>query len=107
MCSNLSMRIFVGMALALAWLNVADAQTQSPGPSPEAGTEMGNLGTLPFVATEQILLRPEQKTALRQLEDRQIKELRDFEDNYDTDLRRLRIRQAQERDQMIRSFRGQ
>ena len=81
------------------------AQSPSP-PSPplEASSEVGNFGSIPFAAPEQLLLRPDQKASLRMLEDQHIREARDLEDKYDGELRAMRVRQAQEREQMIRSF---
>jgi hypothetical protein len=112
----------VASGLVMAWSALAVAQqppaatqavpvvgpaappTSQP-PMPAAGAEVVNFGTLPFTAQEQLLLRPEDKTALRTIEDRHLKELRQLEDRYEADLRVLRQRQADERDTMRKSFR--
>lgn len=85
----------------------APAQAAEPQGAPEgAGIETGNLiGTVPFTAQEQLLLRPDDKAAIRKLEDKHVKELRDLEDKYAGDLRALRTKQADEREVLRKTVR--
>lgn len=100
-----STAIALGLALAMLVPNDAAAQSEAALPAPEPGAEVANFGTVPFVATETLLLRPDQKAAFRTLEDRHVKELRDLEDKFDGELRALRQRHAQERETLKHSFR--
>jgi hypothetical protein len=110
--------IVIGMVMM--WSTLASAQQPGPNPlsaqiaapaapapalPPTAGSEVSNFGTVPFTAQEQLLLRPEDKTALRTIEDRHLKELRSLEDKYEADLRALRQRQADEREMLRKTFR--
>ncbi len=82
----------VTAAAFVAWTCAASAQ----GVDPNASSEMSNI-TFPSVSGETISLSPEGKSAMRKVEDRQIKELRDLEDKYYSDLRALREKQYRER----------
>jgi hypothetical protein len=84
----------VGFITALT----AQAQNAALAPSSELGAESENWGLTPFAAVPTIALRPEDRTAIRALEDQHIKERRAFEDKYETELRRLIRKQADERD---------
>ncbi len=84
----------VGCVMALAAL----AQNATSSPPSDLGAETGNWGLTPFAAVPMIALRPEDRTAIRALEDQHIKERRAFEDKYETELRRLIRKQAEERE---------
>ena len=81
-------------------LPAARAQNALPSPTSELGAETGNWGLAPFAAVPAIALRPEDRTAIRALEDQHIKERRAFEDKYETELRALVRKQAQEREEL-------
>ena len=87
----------VAIATLLVALPVARAQNAA-GAAPELGAETGNWGLAPLAAIPAIALRPEDRTAIRALEDQHIKERRSFEDKYETELRRLIRKQAEERE---------
>ncbi len=74
------------------------AQGAPPASATDSGSEPGNWGLAPFSAVPAIALRPEDRAAIRALEDRHIKERRAFEDNYETELRRLIRKQSEERE---------
>lgn len=112
----------IGAGIVMACSTIASAQ--QPGPAapppqlaapvapaavptlpPSAGNEVSNFGSVPFTTQEQLLLRPEDKSALRTIEDRHLKELRWLEDKYEADLRALRQRQADEREALRKTFR--
>lgn len=80
------------------------AQSTPPSPPPEGGTELGNWGAVPFVAQETLVLRPDDRAALRRLEDKHVKEMRDLEDRFESEIRALRQKHANERDALGRSF---
>ena len=80
----------VGMGLLVGGAGASEAQQ---GATPDRGTEVENLGTVPFVPSETLLLRPDEKVAVRKLEDK-----------YAADLIALRRRQAEEREQLRKSF---
>lgn len=92
--------------IVLSAMIAGGAMAQSP-PSPpaDAGTDKANWGTMPYSAPEQPLMMPEHKQAMRDLEDRQIKEARALEDKYDADRMALRRKQADEREALKRTFR--
>jgi hypothetical protein len=86
--------------------SIAKAQDASrPLLPPDAGTDVGNWGSVPYASPEAVALRLEERTSLRQLEDRQVKEFRDFEDRYAAEFRLLRVRHAEEREALKRTFR--
>lgn len=87
----------VTIVAVLVALPAARAQNAS-GAAPEVGAETGNWGLAPFAAIPAITLRPEDRAAIRTLEDQHIKERRSFEDKYETELRRLIRKQAEERE---------
>ncbi|MBM3555811.1 MAG: hypothetical protein FJX47_09675 [Alphaproteobacteria bacterium] len=91
-------------AFAAILLAAPLAQAQAPGPPPEGGTEVGNWGLVPYVAFEAMVLRPEERSAYRQIEDRHVREMRALEDRYETDLLALRRRQADEREAFKKSL---
>ncbi len=93
--------IFAAIALAgLSGLVAPAAQAQNALPSPtfELGSEIGNWGLAPFAAIPTIAVRPEDRAAIRALEDQHIKARRVFEDKYETELRALIRKQAEERE---------
>jgi len=94
----------VGAVLLFTSMSVMAQQAAQPGPSADLGTEMGNLGLVPFTAQETLLLRPEDKAAIRKLEDKHLKEIRDLEDKYATDLLAMRRKQAEERETLRKTF---
>lgn len=81
----------------LTALQLARAQNASS-PTQELGTESANWGLTPFAAIPTIALRPEDRSTIRSLEDKQIKERRAFEDKYEGELRALIRKQAEERE---------
>lgn len=94
-------KFLVAAAVAIAALHATSpAWAQSPPSSPavDPGSETGNWGLAPFAAVPTISLRPEDRAAVRALEDRHIGERRRFEDKYDAELRALISRQAEERE---------
>ncbi len=74
------------------------AQVAPPVAAAEPGGEPGNWGLAPFSAVPSIALRPEDRAAIRALEDQHIKERRTFEDKYESELRQLIRKQAEERE---------
>ena len=93
--------IFAAIALAGSSIITAPmtrAQNAAPSPTSEPGTETGNWGLTPFAAIPTIALRPEDRLAIRALEDQHIKERRAFEDKYEGELRALIRKQAEERE---------
>ena len=96
-------RTMVFAAIAVAGLSglaapAALAQNALPGPTIELGSETGNWGLTPFAAIPTIAVRPEDRAAIRTLEDQHIKARRLFEDKYETELRALIRKQAEERE---------
>jgi Spy/CpxP family protein refolding chaperone len=85
------------VSMALIALSPAQAQNASS-PALESGGEPANWGLAPFVAIPAITLRAEDRAAIRALEDQHIKERRAFEDKYETELRNLIRKQAEERE---------
>ena len=85
------------VSMALIALSPTRAQNASS-PAVELGGEPANWGLAPFAAIQVIALRPEDRSAIRALEDQHIKERRAFEDKYETELRRLIRKQAEERE---------
>jgi Spy/CpxP family protein refolding chaperone len=76
----------------------ASAQLAPPAAAVDPGGEPGNWGLTPFAAVPAIALRPEDRAAIRALEDQHIKERRAFEDKYEAELRQLIRKQADERE---------
>lgn len=98
---NKTSTILVVIALACAGSvagSAAQAQSTPPSPTSELGAETGNWGLTPFAAVPTLALRPEDRTAIRDLEDRHIRERRTFEDKYEAELRQLIRKQAEERE---------
>lgn len=97
--------IAVVAALALATLP-ARAQAVAPaGAPPEGSSEIGNWGNVPFVAQDTLVLRAEDRAAIRRLEDKHVKDFRDIEDRFEGEIKALRQRHADEREALRRSFR--
>jgi hypothetical protein len=71
---------------------------------PEAGTDVGNWGSVPYAEPEQSIANPEHRKAMRLLEDRQIKEQRELEDRQDEERMKLRRKQSTERESLKRTF---
>lgn len=82
------------------------AQTASPPAAPPGGiSDLGNFGALPYEALMRpVPLRPEDKQALRKLEDRHIQERRALEDRYEQELRALQAKQFAEREAFFKSL---
>lgn len=102
-----SLRTLMILAATVGALVVgAEALGQTTGGAPnEGGSEIGNWGSIPFVAQEALILRAEDRAAIRRLEDKHTKELREFEDRFETEIRALRQRHADEREALRRTFR--
>ena len=88
--------IFLACASGIA-APAARAQNAPPSPTSELGAETGNWGLTPFAAVPTIALRAEDRAAIRALEDQHIKERRAFDDKFETELRALIRKQAEER----------
>ena len=88
--------IIVGVGFVMAL--TAQAQNAAPSSPSDLGAETGNWGLAPLAAVPTIALRPEDRTAIRALEDQHIKERRVFEDKYEKELRGLIRKQAEERE---------
>lgn len=94
-----------GLAVALAAAVPALGQSNNlPTPPPEATGELGNFGFGQFRNLQIMLVGPEQRSAWRALEDRQITERRALEDRQAAELRQLLQKQAAERDALLRTF---
>lgn len=92
------------IAAAIPPFSASAQQTRAlPVPPPEAGSDVGNWGALPY-SRRDLLLRPAEKIELRKLEDRHLAELRNLEDKFDRDLWALRQKQSQERDGLLMKF---
>jgi len=73
-------------------------------PPPQASSELGNFGDTAGTPARLVLTTPAQRDAWRQLEDRQLAERRRLEDQFAEDLRALMVRQAEERDALLRTL---
>lgn len=93
----------IGAALALA---AAVPALASEPPEPQRGTisDVGTFGEYPLGIAGRIVLDPEQKRALRRLEDKQIQELRQLEDRFADELRALRAKHYAEREAFFKSL---
>jgi len=96
-------RTMVFAVIAVAGLSglvapAALAQNTLPSPTTELGSETANWGLTPFAAIPSIAVRSEDRAAIRALEDQHIKARRIFEDKYETELRALIQKQANERE---------
>jgi hypothetical protein len=80
---------------------VAAQQAEAPA---RAATELGNFGDVPFVNPQIIITRAGDRAAWRSLEDKHLRELREFEDKVNVELRALRVRQAEEREAALKQF---
>ena len=87
-------------------VSTAGAQSAPPSPTSELGAETSNWGLAPFVAIPTISLRPEDRSAIRALEDQHIKERRAFEDKYAGELRSLLHKQEAEREALRAKLSG-
>jgi len=81
-----------------------DALGQTSNGTERAGTELGNFGDVPFANPQIIITRADDRATWRRLEDKHLKERRDLEDKYESELRTLRARQALERDAALKGF---
>jgi hypothetical protein len=92
-----------GTALAVA--GIAPARADQP-VEPPRGTisDVGTFGEYPLGIAGRIVLDPEQKRALRRLEDKHIQELRQLEDRFADELRALRAKQYAEREAFFKSL---
>lgn len=84
----------------------AHAQQTPPAPAaPESGvSDLGSFEAVPYDMRSYLVLRPEDKAAMRRLEDKHIAELRALEDRFEKDVRALRLKQNAEREAVIKSF---
>jgi Spy/CpxP family protein refolding chaperone len=78
-------------------------EAERPTPPPEAATDAGNWGFLPYTMPPQLALSDAQKAKLRALEDRHLQQLRALEDRFASE---LRDRQARERAALVAEFGG-
>jgi hypothetical protein len=92
------------LAVAIPGMLLAADPKPPPSVPAEAGTDVGNWGNLPYATPEQPIVNPEHKKAMRELEDRQIKEFRVLEDKQDEERMALRKKQANEREALKRTF---
>lgn len=95
--SAISVAIVLACAGSFAAPDVM-AQSAPPSPTSDLGGETANWGLAPFAAVPTLALRPEDRVAIRGLEDQHIKERRIFEDKYEAELRQLIRKQAEERE---------
>lgn len=82
----------------------APAMAQQNGAPARGGDEAGNFGNVPFSNPQIVITRADDRAAWRKLEDKQLKERRDLEDKYGDELRAMHVRQAEERDALLKSF---
>lgn len=80
------------------------ALAQQAGPPARGSSEVGNFGDVPFSNPQIVITRAEDRAAWRKLEDKHLKERRDIEDKYETELRAMRARQADERESLVKNF---
>lgn len=98
---------WVAAVLVFAFMSSAPAQEGGrPTPPPEAATDAGNWGFLPYAMPPSLVLSESQKTALRALEDSHLQQLRELEDRFAAELRELRDRQARERAALLAELGG-
>jgi hypothetical protein len=96
---NMRIVVFAAVFAAVGCIAGSPAKAQNLQTAlPEVGAETGNWGLTPFTAIPTFALRADDRAAIRALEDQHIKERRAFEDNYETELRRLIRKQAEERE---------
>lgn len=88
--------LFVSVGLIVS--PAAQAQNATPNIPSELGAEPSNWGLAPFAPIPTFAVRPEDRAAIRALEDQHIKERRAFEDKYEDELRTLMRKQAEERE---------
>lgn len=96
MSTRLLLRSTLVVGLALVPLSGSAQNTN--GTARELGSESANWGLAPFVTLPALPLRAEDRLAVRSLEDQHLKERRQFEDKYETELRALIRKQAEERE---------
>ncbi|MBM3569833.1 MAG: hypothetical protein FJX46_13895 [Alphaproteobacteria bacterium] len=94
--------VAVALLAALIAVPAAEqpARAQGVSAATDPGDETGNWGLVPFAAVPILALRPSDRAAIRTLEDRHIQERRAFEDKYETELRALVRKQAEERESL-------
>ena len=98
----MTIRLCIGLAAAGL---VGLTQAQQPSTVPAEGvSDIGSFEQVPYRLEPQVMLRTEDRLALRRLEDKHIQELRAIEDRFEKDLRALRAKQQSERDVMLKSF---
>ena len=98
--------LLAAASLLTAFSIGAVAQDASSSPPSELGTESENWGLAPFVPILTLNLSAENKKKVRDLEDQQLQERRALEDRYEVELRAILIRQADEREALIRGLLG-
>ena len=94
----------VAMIAVIIIADLKEATAQQNGAPARAATELGNFGGVPFVNPQIIITRAEDRAAWRSLEDKHLRELREFEDKVNVELRALRVRQADEREAALKQF---
>jgi hypothetical protein len=92
------------LMVTLLGCGLAVAADQPRGAPAEGTSDVGNWGSAPYVAGDFAIPRPDDRTAMRKLEDKHILELRQLQDKHDGEVRALRVQQAKERDDLRRSF---
>lgn len=99
-------RKFAAAGILASAMPLAAAQSPSLPASPPGGiSDLGSFGALPYEALARpVLLRPEEKQALRRLEDKHIQERRALEDRYEQELRALQAKQYAEREAFFKSL---
>ena len=80
------------------------AAAQQSGPPARGSSEVGNFGDVPFSNPQIVITRAEDRAAWRKLEDKHLREMREFEDKVDVELRALRKKQAEEREATLKLF---
>ena len=96
--------VAAAMVAVIMVAGLTKGSAQQTGVPARAATELGNFGDVPFVNPQIIITRAEDRAAWRKLEDKHLRELRDFEDKVSVELRALRTRQADERDAALKQF---
>jgi len=90
-------------ACFLATPAAGQAQESQSNQLPDQGNEINNnwVGIAPFIPIPTLALNEEAKKFVRDTEDRQLKERRTLEDKYQSELRDLLKRQADEREALV------
>jgi hypothetical protein len=92
------------MVAVVMLAGLTNGSAQQAGAPARAATELGNFGDVPFVNPQIIITKQEDRATWRKLEDKHLRELREFEDKVSVELRALRVRQADEREAALKQF---